>query len=111
MQSKADLFDTDLGRLSEQAKALAHPARLEILRVLARRETCICGDIVEDLPLAQATVSRHLKTLKEVGLIQGEIDGPRVCYCLDRQNLERLAERLNGFLTNVLQPHTSNGCC
>jgi ArsR family transcriptional regulator len=111
MKSKAQLFDTDLTVLAGQAKALAHPARLKVLRVLARRESCICGDIVEDLPLAQATVSRHLKTLKEAGLIQGEIDGPRVCYCLDRKNLERLQDQIDGFLTGVLEPSETENCC
>ncbi len=111
MRSKAQLFDTDLGILAEQAKALAHPARLEILRVLARRQECICGEIVDDLPLAQATVSRHLKTLKEAGLIQGEIDGPRVCYCLARKNLERFHEQIGGFVTEVLQGSEADDCC
>ena len=70
--------DVDLARL---AKALGHPARVAILRLLLTRGDCICGDIVDRLPWAQATVSRHLKVLKEAGWIQGEIDGPRVCYC------------------------------
>ena len=70
--------DVDLARL---AKALAHPARVAILRLLLTRGDCICGDIVDRLPWAQATVSQHLKVLKEAGWIQGEIDGPRVCYC------------------------------
>lgn len=63
------------------AKALGHPARVTIMRMLLRQETCIVGEIVEVLPLAQSTVSQHLKQLKKAGLIQGEIDGPRVCYC------------------------------
>ena len=70
--------DVELARL---AKALAHPARVAILRLLLTRGDCICGDIVDRLPWAQATVSQHLKVLKEAGWIQGEIDGPRVCYC------------------------------
>lgn len=69
-------------RLAELAKALGHPARVQILQLLIARTACICGDIVEVLPLAQSTVSQHLKVLKEAGLIQGEIDGPRVCYCV-----------------------------
>jgi ArsR family transcriptional regulator len=71
------------------AKALGHPARVQIVRLLVRREGCICGDIVEELPLAQSTVSQHLKVLKEVGLIRGEIDGPRVCYCAEPHALRR----------------------
>ncbi len=72
------------------AKALGHPARVQIMRLLVRREACICGDIVEELPLAQSTVSQHLKVLKEAGLIKGEIDGPRVCYCVEPRALRRL---------------------
>ncbi len=76
--------------LAALAKALGHPARVQILRLLSRRTSCVCGDIVDELPLAQSTVSQHLKVLKEVGLIRGEIDGPRVCYCLEPKTLRRL---------------------
>lgn len=72
------------------AKALAHPARVQIVRMLASRTTCVCGEIVHELPLAQSTVSQHLKILKEAGLIRGEVDGPRVCYCLEPLVLDRL---------------------
>jgi ArsR family transcriptional regulator len=72
------------------AKAVGHPARVQILRLLVRREACMCGDIVEELPLAQSTVSQHLKVLKEAGLIRGEIDGPRVGYCVEPRTLRRL---------------------
>jgi len=72
------------------AKALGHPARVQIMRLLVRREACICGDIVDELPLAQSTVSQHLKVLKDAGLIRGEIDGPRVCYCVEPRTLRRL---------------------
>jgi ArsR family transcriptional regulator len=78
------------GELSVLAKAVGHPARVQILRLLSRREACVCGDIVEELPLAQSTVSQHLKVLKEAGLIRGEIDGPRVGYCLEAHTLRRL---------------------
>lgn len=79
--------DAELAALS---KALAHPARVRILRLLARRNTCICGEIVGELDLAQSTVSQHLKVMKQAGLVQGEIDGPRVCYCLSPRVLRRL---------------------
>jgi DNA-binding transcriptional ArsR family regulator len=72
------------------AKAVGHPARVQILRLLVRREACICGDIVDELPLAQSTVSQHLKVLKEAGLVRGDIDGPRVCYCIEPRTLRRL---------------------
>ncbi|HKA86774.1 MAG TPA: metalloregulator ArsR/SmtB family transcription factor [Haliangiales bacterium] len=71
------------------AKAVGHPARVQILRLLARRATCVCGDIVDELPLAQSTVSQHLKVLKDAGLIRGAVDGPRVCYCLEPRALRR----------------------
>ena len=76
--------------LAMLAKALGHPARIQIVRLLVRRNACICGDIVDELPLAQSTVSQHLKVLKEAGLIRGEIDGPRVGYCVEPRAMRRL---------------------
>jgi ArsR family transcriptional regulator, arsenate/arsenite/antimonite-responsive transcriptional repressor len=73
------------------AKALGHPMRVRILRILLGQEACFCGELVELLPLAQATVSQHLKVLKEAGLIRGEIEGPRVCYCANRERVRALA--------------------
>lgn len=75
-------------RFALLCKALAHPARVRIVEYLKRADRCICGDIVEILPLAQSTVSQHLKQLKDAGLIKGEVEGPRTCYCLDRVLLE-----------------------
>jgi ArsR family transcriptional regulator len=98
-------------RLAEACKALAHPARLRILRVLAARETCICGEIVEVLPLAQSTVSRHLKVLKEAGLVQGAVDGPRSCYCLDRAALARLRASVGSFFDGLDIPPSPDTCC
>lgn len=76
--------------LASFAKALGHPARVRIMRLLTRRSTCICGDIVDELDLAQSTVSQHLKVLKDAGLIRGEVDGPRVCYCAEPGALRRV---------------------
>lgn len=76
--------------LSMLAKALAHPARVAILRQLCASDTCLAGDLSDALPLAPSTVSAHLKTLKEAGLVRGTIDGPRRCYCVDRTHLTRL---------------------
>ena len=87
----------DDAELAALAKALGHPARVAILRKLARHGECVCGEIVEALPLAQATVSQHLKVLKEAGLIQGEIDGPRVCYCVNPRMLERFRQLVSAF--------------
>jgi ArsR family transcriptional regulator, arsenate/arsenite/antimonite-responsive transcriptional repressor len=75
--------------LAELARALAHPARVAIVRHLAQSGTCICGQLVAVLPLAQATVSQHLKILKEAGFIQGEVDGPRTCYCVNPETVKR----------------------
>lgn len=89
-----DVADEALAAL---AKALAHPARVQIVRILARTSGCVCGDLVEQLPLAQSTVSQHLKVLKDAGLIQGTIDGPRVCYCIDPDGLRRLRVLVGGL--------------
>lgn len=86
--------DIDL-ELAAWARALSHPARIAILRVLAQRQTCLCGEIVEVLPLAQSTVSQHLKVLREAGLITGETDGPRSCYCLAADTLRRIRAELD----------------
>ena len=91
---EGDAADDELAGL---AKALGHPARVKILRILVRRNACICGDIVEELPLAQSTVSQHLKVLKEVGLIRGDVDGPRVCYCVEPRALRRLKALIGGL--------------
>jgi ArsR family transcriptional regulator len=81
--------DEELARL---AWAIAHPARARILRLLLARQACICGELVDQMTLAQSTVSQHLKILKEAGLIQGEVDGPKVCYCVNPDALARLKE-------------------
>ena len=83
--------------LAALAKAIAHPARVRILRMLVRTTACVCGDIVDELPLAQSTVSQHLKVLKEAGLIRGEVDGPRVCYCIEPRALRRLKVLMAGI--------------
>tara|TARA_R110002049_G_scaffold234002_1_gene407298 strand:+ start:811 stop:1149 length:339 start_codon:yes stop_codon:yes gene_type:complete len=70
--------------------ALAHPSRVRIVRLLLNRTSCMCGEIVEEMPLAQSTVSQHLKILKETGLVQGEIDGPRICYCINKDAMAKL---------------------
>jgi ArsR family transcriptional regulator len=83
--------------LAHLAKAIGHPVRVRILRLLASRNSCVCGDIVDELPLAQSTVSQHLKVLKEAGLIRGEIDGPRVCYCIEPSVLSRFRSLAGGL--------------
>lgn len=110
MPAKAHLFPASLAALAESAKAIGHPARLAILRVLAGRSTCVCGEIVDELPLAQATVSQHLKVLKAAGLIQGEVDGPRVCYCLDRAALLALRDGLAAMFDSLALDAPTD-CC
>ena len=82
--TKTELFTAEQSRIAELAKAFAHPARVAILQLLAQRKACVCGDLVDELPLAQATVSQHLKELKRIGIIKGDIDPPRVCYCINQ---------------------------
>lgn len=87
--AKTNEFEKEAIYLADIAKALSHPARIQILKILTEMNVCMCGDIVELLPLAQSTVSQHLKELKRVGLITGDIDGPKVCYCVNPINLSK----------------------
>lgn len=89
--------DASAEQLAQLAWAVAHPARVRIVRLLIARQNCVCGEIVENLPLAQSTVSQHLKILKEAGLIQGEVDGPKVCYCMNSQKLAELKALIAGL--------------
>ena len=91
---EGDEADEELATL---AKAPGHPARVKIIRILLRKSGCICGDIVDELPLAQSTVSQHLKVLKDAGLIRGDVDGPRVCYCIEPRALRRLRALVGGL--------------
>jgi DNA-binding transcriptional ArsR family regulator len=103
--TKADQFKPKEIRLAEIAKALSHPARIALLNAIAKRNDCVCGELVELLPLAQATVSQHLKELKRVGLIKGEIDGARSCYCINPEAVGEAQAMLGHFLANV------QACC
>jgi len=109
--SKADAFSTKASALARFAKALSHPARIAILETLAKRNSCICGEIVEVLPLAQSTVSQHLKELKAAGLIRGEIDGPKSCYCLNPETLAELEKLLGSFVKAINKGISLNKCC
>ena len=86
-RAKTESFDPALVRTAGLAKALSHPVRIRILEILGARRGCICGGLVELLPLAQSTISQHLRELRDAGLIQGDVDGPRTCYCLDPKAL------------------------
>lgn len=104
--SSINLQDPGVIRTAEIAKALGHPARVAILKILAGRNTCFCGDITEVLPLAQSTVSQHLKALKKAGLISGEVEGVRTCYCLKPDGIQDL----NDFLSKLSSDLMST-CC
>lgn len=97
-------------QLSEWSKAISHPARLAILTLLAEKKECICGDLVGDLPLAQSTVSQHLKALKEMGLIKGTIDGPRSRYCIDWKMFDRYQRQFNVWF-NKMDKLRQDNCC
>lgn len=99
--NKKEMFDNQSLKLSAFAKAISHPARIEILRILAQRNSCICGEIVLEIPLAQSTVSQHLKELKSAGLISGVIDGPRSCYCLNVEGIAEMAFLFGDLLSLI----------
>ena len=99
--SKAGQFPRMDIEIAAIAKALSHPARVMILQYLSRMQTCICGDIVSELPLSQSTVSQHLRELKKAGLIKGEVDGPRVCYCLNTEKLRRASLIMNQLFKDI----------
>lgn len=103
--NKANTFRASPRALARLAKALAHPARVQILQFLARRETCFCGQIVDELPLAQSTVSQHLAELKRAALIQGTIDGAKTCYCLRPETVVHARALFDELLTSLEQAH------
>jgi DNA-binding transcriptional ArsR family regulator len=107
--AKTEDFSVKDNKTASYAKALAHPARVAIVKLLIRKQACICGDIVEELPLSQSTVSQHLKELKEAGLIKGEIEGAKVCYCID----EIEWKQAQAYMTDLFQSMKKSGkdCC
>ena len=107
--TKSELFTKKQNDLAGMAKAIAHPARIAILQYLAKSNVCICGDIVEELGLAQATISQHLKELKNIGLIQGTVEGTSVCYCVDPKVWKRYQEVFSSFFREMKQNNTK--CC
>jgi len=101
--SKKEEFTKDDIWLADVSKALSHPARIKILKILTSINSCMCGDIVDLLPLSQSTVSQHLKELKRVGLIRGEIEGTKVCYCVDNKNLQKAKKELDKLFKQVCE--------
>ncbi len=100
--NKKELFDNSLQETADFAKALSHPARVEIINLLVRQKSCICNSIVEQLPLSQSTVSQHLRELKDAGLILGEIEGQKVCYCINKERFNKLAQKTINDLNTLL---------
>ena len=107
---KKDEFTQKEQELADVAKAMSHPARIAILKLLAERNECICGEIVEMLPLAQSTVSQHLKELKKARLIDGNIDGARSCYCINWKGFEKFNTGMNSLFAN-LKIKNEKACC
>src|SRR5699024_8728502 len=106
--TKAHKFSDTQVRTAELAKALGHPARIAILEMLLEQVECICGDIADQLPLAQSTVSQHLKSLKEAGVIKGKVEGISVCYCIDEESVEDFSTLLGPFIETI---HRPDRCC
>ena len=106
--TKTEHFTARQNAIATLAKALGHPARIAIIEYLLKAGTCICGDIVNELPLAQPTVSQHLKELKNAGLIKGEVEGNSVCYCIDEKAIAKLQAYFAGMAARLTK---GNNCC
>jgi len=105
--AKSELFSTHQNQLANLAKVLGHPARIAILQHLSAINACICGDLVDEIGLAQPTISQHLKELKKVDLIQGEVEGTSICYCINTDKWSEAKELMNKFFVAV----SKTGCC
>ena len=105
--TKSEEFTKAQNELASLAKALGHPARIAILQFLIKTKACVCGDIVDELPLSQSTVSQHLSELKKAGLIKGDIDGPSICYCIDGKTWSKAYKILGGLFASFQDP----ACC
>jgi DNA-binding transcriptional ArsR family regulator len=106
--AKVEEFTVKENKIALYAKALAHPARVAIIQMLLRKQACVCGDIVEELPLSQSTVSQHLKELKNAGLIKGDIEGAKICYCIDEKEWQQAKQYLGTLLDS---PVLKGKCC
>src|SRR6185312_5321460 len=108
--TKTALFTKKQNELATMAKSIAHPARIAILQQLIKTNACICGDLVDDLGLAQPTISQHLKELKTAGIIQGSVEGTSVCYCINPKVWKQYQQFFTDFFADVIQPD-EEGCC
>ena len=106
--TKKEIFSDEQNKLASLFKVLAHPARVAILQYIINQKACICNDLVDELGLAQATISQHLKELKSVGIIQGTIEGKSVCYCIDEKLWKQIQEEFNVFFNQEVKV---NSCC
>ena len=104
--TKAEIFTTEQNELAILAKALAHPARIAIIQELSKLNACVCGDLVTEIGLAQSTISQHLAELKKAGLVKGETEGVKTCYCLNSEKWQQTLTSLGGFLSGV-----RGSCC
>jgi DNA-binding transcriptional ArsR family regulator len=105
--TKSEIFTNQQNTIAKIAKVLGHPARIAILQYLFKSQSCICGDLVDEIGLAQPTISQHLKELKNIGLIKGTIEGTSVCYCIDKENWIEIQTTLNKFLNTDI----ATNCC
>ncbi len=105
--TKSEIFSTEQNQLASLFKVLAHPARVAILQYITQQESCICNDLVEELGLAQATISQHLKELKNIGIIRGTIEGKSVCYCINNEVWHKITTDINVFFDKV----DNTNCC
>ena len=105
--TKSEIFTEEQNNIAAIAKVLGHPARIAILEFLIKLKSCVCGDLVKDIGLAQPTISQHLKELKKAGIIKGTIDGTSVCYCIDQENWENMKNTLGQFLSK----NSTGSCC
>jgi DNA-binding transcriptional ArsR family regulator len=105
--TKSEIFTEEQNKIALIAKVLGHPARIAILQYLIKLESCVCGDLVKEIGLAQPTISQHLKELKKVGIIKGTIEGTSVCYCIDDENWDEIKNLLGNFLNK----NATENCC
>ena len=107
--TKSEIFSPLQNEIANIARVLGHPARIAILQQIMKSESCICGDLAAEIGLAQATISQHLKELKSIGIIKGNIEGVKVCYCIDRENWNKMQDLLSAFFKQ--NSNIQNDCC
>ncbi|MFT6335684.1 MAG: ArsR family transcriptional regulator [Saprospiraceae bacterium] len=109
--TKTEIFTEDQNRVAAIAKVIGHPARVAILQYLAAKNSCVCGELVNEIGLAQPTISQHLKELKKIGILKGSIDGTSVCYCIDQSVLSEIKSVFMHFFETCSSGSSEDGCC